>query len=560
MKQYYTIIEDIIKNYINVESVIIEIPPEETMGDIAIPCFQFSKALKKNPNDIAIELKELFISNEYIDKIEIAGSYLNFFLKKMPIISSAISDVRKCGSKYGSSLVGIGKNALIEHTSLNPNSPAHIGRARNALIGDMIVRLFRFEGYNVNVHYFVNDIGKQIAMLVLAMDELNNPDVSFKEILKIYIDINEKVKEDPSLEERVFNYLNLLENNDIEVKNKFKKVVDICVTGQVSAFNELGIYYDKFQYESEYIWNNTTNDILQKFEKTGKMFIDADNRCVLNLEGFDIPLESPVIVLTRGDKTSLYSLRDIAYSIDKINESSENNVILLGEDQKVYFMQIRAALDILGYKAPQIVHYAYVLLNSEKMSTRQGKVVLLEDFMRESIDMAIKNSKENNQDISLETAKKIGYGSMKYTILKTSRERTVNFDWDSALRFEGDSAVYIMYNYARICSLIRKSEFKFADAQINFSKLTLTSEYSLAKDILLFKKVIEKTSEDFEAKYITNHIYKIMKKFSTYYHEYQIINIDDLEIRTARLALVSAIKQVVENGMSILGIDMIEQF
>ena len=396
----------------------IEKSPNLEMGDFSFPCFRLAKEFRKSPQDIASDIKDKLVADE-IEKVEVVSGYVNIFIKKDLYAQSVIEEIETKQDKYGSENVGDGKKALIEHTSINPNASPHIGRARNALIGDSIVKLLKFNNYEVETHYFVNDIGKQISMLLVGTKGKDN--VTFDELLQLYIDINKEVKENKELEQEVFDNLNKLENGDEETIKSFRHIVQICIDGQRKIFAELGIHYDYFDYESDFILNGTVNEILKKLEETGKLFEAEDGRLAINQEEYKIPMKSPVLVVTRADKTSLYPLRDIAYSIYKANRNADKNIIILGEDQKLYFKQISAVLDLLGYQAPQAVHYSFVLLPDGKMSTRNGTVVLLEDFMKEILEKTKQElAKRNNGEIDEEKAKKIAYGAVKYTILKGS--------------------------------------------------------------------------------------------------------------------------------------------
>src|SRR3989344_5560314 len=351
-----------LKKQLNQE-IQLEKPPKEEFGDLSLPCFKIG-----NPQEI---IKKINLPN-YIKKAEIKGPYINFSFKKEVIAENIINQILREKEKYGSKSLGKGKKVLIEHTSINPNASPHLGRARNAILGDSIVKLLKFQNYKTETHYLVNDIGKQIAMLVLAS---KNKNPSFNDLLKIYINFNKKLELNKGLEKEIFTLLNKVENNDKKTIAKFKKIVNIAVKGQTKILKELNITYDKFDYESSYL--TKTNLLLKRLKEKHKLSTDQEGREVVNLEGFNLAMEHPFMPLTRSDKTTLYPLRDVAYTIDKLSKSGKN-IVILGEDQKLYFQQIKAILSILGYKAPETIHYSFVMLQTGKMSTRQGNLVLLE--------------------------------------------------------------------------------------------------------------------------------------------------------------------------------------
>lgn len=535
----------------------IEKSPNLEMGDFSFPCFRLAKEFRKSPQDIASDIKDKLVADE-IEKVEVVSGYVNIFIKKDLYAQSVIEEIETKQDKYGSENVGEGKKALIEHTSINPNASPHIGRARNALIGDSIVKLLKFNNYEVETHYFVNDIGKQISMLLVGTKGKEN--VTFDELLQLYIDINKEVKENKELEQEVFDNLNKLENGDEETIKSFRNIVQICIDGQRKIFAELGIHYDYFDYESDFILNGTVNEILKKLEKTGKLFEAEDGRLAINQEEYKIPMKSPVLVVTRADKTSLYPLRDIAYSIYKANRNADKNIIILGEDQKLYFKQISAVLDLLGYQAPQAVHYSFVLLPDGKMSTRNGTVVLLEDFMKEILEKTKQElAKRNNGEIDEEKAKKIAYGAVKYTILKGSLEKNVIFDLEKSLSFDGDTSLYIQYNYARINSILNKANFEKMEKLRRFDLLKEPAEIELIKKLEEFKTIVSKVTEKLTPNLIANYVYELTKMFSSYYHDYSILNAETEELKNMRLQLINAIGIVTKTSLNLLGIDTVDE-
>ena len=534
----------------------IEKSPNLEMGDYSFPCFRLAKEYRKSPQAIAEDIKSKINLNE-LEKIEVVSGYVNFFVKKQLYVKEVLNQIEEQKDEYGSTKEGEGKKALIEHTSINPNASPHIGRARNALIGDSIVRLLKFNNYKVETHYFVNDIGKQISMLLVGTK--NKQNVTFDELLQIYIDINKEVQENAELEKEVFDNLNKLENGDKETIEKFRKIVQICIEGQKAIFAELGIKYDYFDYESDFILNGTVNEILEKLEKTGKLFEAEDGRLAINQEEYKIPMKAPVLVVTRADKTSLYPLGDIAYSIYKANRNADKNIIVLGEDQKLYFKQISAALDLLGYKAPQVIHYSFVLLPDGKMSTRNGTVVLLEDFMREILEKTKQElAKRNDGEVDEEKAKKIAYGAVKYTILKGSCEKNVIFDLEKSLSFDGDTSLYIQYNYARINSILGKANYENIEKLDKYDLLNADAEIEIIQKLEEFKEIIQKVTEKLTPNIIANYVYELTKLFSSYYHDYSILNAENEELKNMRLQLIYTIGIVIKTSLELLGIDTVD--
>ena len=551
-------IKDIIKSSgIDIGNVDVVRPPKEDMGDFAFPCFTINIDGLNNPNEKANYIKEhIVLDRNIIENVVVIGPYLNFNVNKDMLGNEILKNIN---SNYGSSNIGLNKNLLIEHTSINPNASPHIGRCRNSIIGDFLVRLYKFQGYNVEANYFVNDIGKQISMLVVGVERLGDiNNLSFNDILKLYVEINEEAKTNEEVEKQVFTYLNELENGNEEIRDKFKRITDLCVEGQKNIFNKMDIKWDRFVHESDFVFGNITKQILAELDKKGKLKEDENGRLYVDLTGYDIPTKSPVLVLTREDKTSLYPLRDIAYTIDKINRNSENNIVVLGEDQEVYFKQIAASLDILGYKAPKLISYDFVLLDGDKMSTREGKLVLLEDFIAASIEKLESTFKEKGSTVSSEHIMSLAASCIKYNMLNVNRKKTVNFNLEAATDFQGNSAIYLLYNYVRINSILNKSNVK--DFNLSEYKFNEETEYSILNSLYDFPEVVNNAFNTSESVVICNYLYSMCQKFSKYYEKVSILKEEDEMVRNSRLALLNAVKIVLSNGMSILGIETVDKF
>src|SRR3989338_234742 len=529
----------------------IEVPPTAYLGDFAFPSFQLAKDKKKRPADIAEELSKLILPDEVIESVSSNGPYVNFFLQRTTVMRRTIKEILEKKESFASKKKT--RHALVEHTSINPNASPHVGRARNALIGDAIVRMLRHLGFETEVHYFVNDIGKQIAMLVLAAGQ-KNP--SFDELLELYIKINKDVEENPEKEKLVFELLSQLEADDKEVLQRFRKVVKTCIDGQARILGDLGITYDTYDYESDLLFDGNTKEIIAKLEKTGKLFTDEEYRQVLNQEGYQLAMKAPVLVLTRNDGTSLYPLRDIAYNIKKAALAKDRNIIILGEDQKLYQQQINAALSLIGINEPEVVHYSFVLLKEGKMSTRKGNVVLLADLMKEVEENAMKEIVEKQKaKPSKQLARMIGYGALKYGILKISPEKNVTFDTETALSFEGETGPYIQYAHARICSILEKAA---SQDEGDCSLLTNDKEWALIKMLGNFPHTIEEAARQMRPHILANYLFELSQRFSEFYQECPVLQVEG-PLKNARLQVISATKTVLALGLSLLGIDAPER-
>ncbi|MEK6820717.1 MAG: arginine--tRNA ligase [Nanoarchaeota archaeon] len=525
---------------------LIEIPPSPDLGDYAFPCFILASKLKKNPAEIAKDLAGKIKKTKEIEKIEAKGSYLNFFINKKILAEQII----KINESYGRGREK--EKILLEHASINPNASPHVGRARNSIIGDSIKRLLEFSGNKVETHYYVNDVSKQVAILALNFKEGDK----FEDLLKKYIEISRKMKKNKKLEAKAFELLHKFEHRDKKTEALFKKIVDTAVIGQKKIFLSLGINFDYFDYESRYL--DSSREILKELEKTGRLFKDREGRLVLNQGGtcLETRMKSSVLVLTRSDGTGLYPLRDLAYTIEKCKRG--RNIIVLGEDQKLYFEQLKQALILMKKSYPEVVHYSFVLIKDEektkKMSTRSGELVLLEEFISEAVKKAEEEIKKRQ---TKGDAEKIGTAAIKYAMLRNENNKNIIFDWEQALNFEGDSGPYLQYSYARASSILRKIK---KGKKANQGKIKITSlkesEIKLVKAISEFPKIVEDASKNLNPSLIASYSFKLAQTFSEFYQNCRVIGSRE---ENFRLALVQAFRIVIKSALNLLGIEIMEE-
>ena len=536
----------------------LSIPPDSAMGDYSVPCFRLAKAAGVAPVALAQQLgdalRERDLASLGIDRVEVRGPYLNLFLARGDRAARVIDAVLSAGDRYGRGATGTGKRALVEHTSINPNASPHLGRARNAWVGDTLVRLLRFEGYHLDVRFFVNDVGRQIALLVLGVGD-RNP--GFNELLHIYVDINRRLEADPELAAQVTQLLERLASGDPETRAAFRRVVEISVRGMREVFADADVRYDRFDYESDYLTPERSKQLVERLRATGRLFEDEHGRLVLDLDGFDLPSRNPVLVITRGNKTSLYVLRDLAYTLDKVAATNDLNLVVLGEDQKLYHRQLQAALSLLGSDAPTAVHYSFVLLGEGSMSSRQGNLVLLEEFAAEAKRKAAAELAARGHAADPAVAKAVAYSALKYSFLRVANDKQVVFNWDSAMSFEGESGPYLLYSHARICSILRKYG-KQLPSGADFGVLETEPETALIKLLDELPDQVARALRVRSPHVIAGYAFAVARQFSTFYHACPILQ-EAAPLREARLLLAAATRQVLANCLGILGIEPLQR-
>lgn len=537
------------------DKIKIEIPPKDNMGDYSIQCANLRNEEYSNPIEIANLIREKFNDEENnFSLIKVMGPYINFYLNYEKFNAEVIKDI-EINDHYGSLNQGNNEALLIEHTSINPNAEPHIGRCRNSLIGDFMSNLYVFTGYEVERHYFINDIGKKIALLVIGIEEYGLKDGNFSSILDTYVKISNRAKEDESIDQKAFYYLQQVESGNTEMVQKFKEITDICVERQLQIFDTLDIHFDVFTHESDFVYNNYLDNILKRLDKTGRLHEDELGRLYVDLSGYDIPTREPVLVLTRSNKTSLYPMRDIAYTIHKIELNPKNNFIVLGEDQEVYMKQISAVLDILGYKAPKLISYSYVLLDGDKMSTSAGTVVLVTDFMKAVKNTLINEFNKRNSEISVDKLNILVNACIKFTMLNVSKNKIVNFNLENATSFVGESGMYILYSLVRINSILKNNNIELTE-EIKFNN---EIENKLVKELSLFPEVIDELLTSNEPAHLTKYIFGIAGLFSKFYEQVNISNEVDVVLKSSRIRLLKSTAKVLTNALSILGIKTIDE-
>ena len=534
--------------------------PENQPGDFGLACFRFSKALRLSPPDSAIKLSGIAYPG-IITGVLPVGPYLNFTLDRDVFAAELLGEIFELREAFGSTGEGKGKRVLLEHTSINPNASPHIGRSRNGLIGDTLARLYRFEGYEVDVHYYINDMGKQIGLLVLQVGD--RTDIGFHEVLDLYVEANRRAENDPAFEGKGFDLLMRMEEGDPDAAKSFRRIVDICLVGQLKVLGRLGLSYDTFDRESSFLHDRRMDRAMEIFGEKGALFTDEQERKVLDLKplGYDRE-EGRYIVLKRASGSTMYMYRDIAYTLEKIERAGGRNIIVLGEDHKMYFEQMETIIRALGKIPPEPVHYSYILLREGKMSTRQGNVVLLEDFLDEAIQHAREKVDEQWPDIPEsergEIARLIGIGAVRYAILSVRPNRNVIFDWDTALSFTGDSGPYIQYSCTRIASILRKfgSEPDTVPARI---AVTHEAEWSLIFRISLVPHDISAALETRNPAILATTALDIARRFSVFYNACPVLAAGRDSVRESRIALCVATRLVLMNLLGLLGIEAPER-
>ncbi len=576
MNLYAPLTEAIIKKYSQLEAEDLAFcpPPKLELGDVALRLFVAAKKLGTPPPKLAEEIAQQVDFGPEVLGTTVTGPYLNIKLDRSAYAKRIVRNVLSAGNNFGSNDSGKGQTVLLEHTSINPNASPHVGRARNAMIGDSLVRLLRFEGYEVQVHYYVNDMGRQIGLLVMSCEEAGKLvfdagkgqwklDTSFDDILDLYVKANERAESDPEFAEKGYELLVKMEEDDHEVQDKFRAVTDLCINGQLEVLARLGATYDVFDRESKYVKHYLLDSVLDALKEKGALFTDEDERLVVDLSklGHDRE-EGRYFVLMRANGSSMYGYRDIAYTIDKMNKNAGLDIVVLGEDHKLYAQQIEMILGAAGQKAPEVVHYAYILLKEGKMSTRQGKVVLLSEFLDEATARSAERVAEQCTDLDADEqkaiAEKVAVAAIRFAVLKVGPNKNVIFDWDASLSFSGDTGPYAQYCCARINSILRKFG-DMPEAIDDAFPIETDAEWALLSKLASFTETVEQALKQRNCAPIAQFALDTARLFTTFYHECPVLKAETEQQKNARAQVCQATKQTIQNALSLLGIETPEQ-
>lgn len=535
-----------------IKEIKFEEPPQRDMGDLATSvAFQLARKLKKNPVEIAQKLEEVLEVEPPFERAKATGPYLNFYLNHEIFSKTVLESVKE---DYGS-LEDKNEKVILEHTSANPNGPLHIGHIRNAIIGDSLSRILKAAGFRVETQYYVNDMGRQIAMIVWGLQNLDyhldpdeKPDV---EIGKLYFQVNQELKKDPEIKNEVSSILKIYEEeNPVELEAKFKDVVKQCLEGIKETSQRLHITHDHFVWESQFIRDGSVDRILE----TLKDHTSHDDVLYLDLTDYGIKKE---LILTRSDGTSLYTTRDLAYHLQK-SDQSDVVVDVLGSDHKLAVDQLKIALGFLGGKSPEVIFYEFITLPEGSMSTRRGVFISVDQLMDESFTRAIDELTERrpelSEPLSNEIAEIIGIGAIRYFIARLSPEKHLVFKWDEALSFERGCAS-IQYAHARACKLLEKAgtpDLSMVELDdLNFQDLD-TLEIDLLKTIAKFSSIIENAAQELRVHPIAQYAMEMAGAFNKFYKSVPVL---ESEKELLRLLLVDKSRITLRNSLNLLGID-----
>ncbi len=539
----------------------IEIPKDASNGDYAFPCFRLAKELRKAPPLIANEIKEkIELDEDIIEKVEIAGGYLNFYVNKKALAKEVLSEIAN-NSSYGKSNIGEGKNIVIDYSSPNIAKPFHIGHLRSTVIGAALYNIYKYLGYNTIGINHLGDYGTQFGKLIegykLWGDEYDIEKDPIGELTKIYIRINQACKEDENVLNACRDNFKKLEEKDpycVEIWEKFR---NLSLKEFQKIYDLLGSKFDSWNGEAFY--SDKMQEVIDILEKTGKL-VESQGARIIDLE--DKGISTPCII-EKSNGSTTYATRDLAAILYRARTYDFDKALYLTSyEQALHFKQIFEVAKLLGLDEKytnglEHVSFGMVLLPTGRMSTREGNVIKLEDLLNEAMQRAEEIIEAKNPELEdkKEVAKKVGIGAIIFNDLANSRIKDEIFDWDTILNFQGETGPYIQYTYVRIKSILEKVTKMPEYDQIQVGKLEDEYSQAILKLLYQFEETLIQVTKKEEPSILSRYLIDLAKAFSSFYNENKIMA-EDQDTQNARVYLSYSVGKVLKIGANLLGMEM----
>lgn len=554
-------------------SDLMEIPPRAELGDYAFPCFSLSKSMRKAPQIIAAELKEKISLqtdlSDFIERIEVAGAYLNFFIDRSYRAVNVIRRSLAEGNTPGASDKYKGKNIIVEYSSPNIAKPFHVGHAFTTFLGEAIANLFDYQGANVFRFNHLGDYGTQFGKLIVAWKLWGNTEAlaknAIEELTRVYVKFHQEAECRPELEDEAREAFRRLENREDDELSLWQQFRNVSLDEFNQIYSRLKINFDNTNGESFY--SDMIPEVVNRLEEKN-LLIESEGARVVDLEEYGL---KPCLIL-KSDGSTIYASRDLAAMLYRAREYNYDlNIYVVGLPQKNHFEQVFAVAKKADFpKADKNVHVAFgtVKMADGSFSTRSGNVILLDDLLETSVEKTAAIIRSNNAQMPegelSDSAEKIGLGAVRYAFLRNGRERDIIFSWEEMLDFEGDTAPYLMYTVARCKALDRRAGADImAELQtISDDALKLLiedEEQDVLKNIELFPVSLERATASYEPSMMMRQIMTLARSFNRFYHNQPILRCENPDLLLARLALSGAVERTLRAGLKLAGIEAVER-
>lgn len=545
-----------LSEYLTTEEIynLLEKPKNEEHGDLAFPTFQLAKVFRKNPVEIASDISGDF-SSEIVSSVNVVGPYLNFYLDKGKVSAEVLGEIISKKQQYGNSNVGAGKNIPLDMSSPNIAKPMSMGHLRSTVIGNALANIVEKLGYEPIKINYLGDWGTQFGRLITAYklwgEEEKVRENPIAELNELYVRFHEELEKDPELESTGREWFRKLEAGDEEATELWRWFREESLNEFNIIYDRLGITFDSMDGES--FFNDKMDEVVDILTEK-ELLIEDQGAQVVRLDEYDL---QPALI-KKQDGATLYITRDIAAALyRKRTYDFDQSLYVVGQDQIYHFNQLKAVLRTMGYEWEEDIHhviFGLISIDGAKMSTRRGKVVLLEDVLNEAVERALTQINEKNPHLENkeEVAEKVGVGAVVFHDLQHDRRNDFNFNLDEIVQFEGETGPYVQYTRARALSILKKAN---VDADyFKDNKFSLTDDYSwsIIKLIQSFNDVLERAHREFEPSIVAKHALNVAQAFNKFYANVRVL--DDSPEKDSRLALVYAVALMLEEDLRILGV------
>lgn len=540
------------------------LPPAGVPADLAIPCFPFAARLRQSPQQMASRLAAALRPGPWLAGARADGGYLNITFARGPLAGGIVGEMLQMGSRYGAADTGGDRSVVIDYSSPNVARPMSVGHLRSTIIGDAVYKLYAFTGYRpVGVNH-IADWGTQFGRLLYAFQTWADQDAyarePVQELLRVYVKFHQEAERDASLEERGREWSLRLEQGDPTARALWEEFVRHSMAEFNRIYDLLEIRIDHVLGESFY--EDKMAPVIEEAVRKG-IAVEDEGALIIRLE--DAGITTPII-LRRRDGATLYHTRDLAAAIYRIRTWNPVHLIyVVGAEQRLHFTQLFAALRKLGYDQVGYAHvdFGLITLPEGQMSTRRGRVIFLEDVLREAIDRARRLVDEKNpelpEDERAAVARIVGLGAVKYADLSQNRVKNIVFDWDRMLALDGDSAPYLQYTYVRARSILRKGGEPVPSGAFDARAAATDPEWTLIKHLGRFPRVVQEAARAYHPHLVANYLYALAQTFHAFYHEVPVLQAGEEALRRSRLQLVAGIATVMQTGLGLLGIRVPER-
>ena len=550
----------IISETINIDGVTkeeieasITLPKDLSLGDFALPCFRFAKALHKAPNMIAEDLAKLDYKGAF-EKVEAVNGYLNFKVDKKAQAKQVIEEILQKKEAYGKSDIGKGKTVCIDFSSVNIAKPFHMGHMLNTSIGSALYKIYKELGYNAIGINHLGDWGTQFGKLIVAYkkwgDKKDIEERGVRGLLDIYVKFHKEAEEHPELDDEARHWFKQIEDGNKEALDLFYWFKDITLKEVDKIYKRLDVTFDSYAGESFY--NDKMEPVVKELEEK-HLLTDSEGAKVVM---FDDP-KMPPCIIKKSDGATLYATRDLAAAFyRKKTYDFYKCLYVVAYQQNLHFKQWFKVVEMMGsdrYKDLYHVAHGMVSLENGALSTRDGNVVFLEDVLNTCVAKARRVIEEKNPNLEHKdlVAEQVGVGAVIFAMLYNSRIKDITFSEDKVLSFEGETGPYVQYTYARCNSLLEKCGDIVGD--IDYSGIDNESAAEVIRTLSKYQDVLIDASERFEPYLVTRYVVELAQGFNKFYFDCNIANAEQ-GIKNARLQLTMAVKQVLKNALKLLGI------